>query len=1550
MKKPIIVTVCFILLAFSFAFGQKSQPAYKAMMEDNTFNFYTVCDSAEAYFKTIDISVKGSGYKPYLRWKQQNEAKFYPTGNRNVDLLVASKEFARLNNEQNQHRLFQSGGWKSLGPDSISRITGHYAAGLGQVCFVEVCKTDAQRMYMCSRSGGMWATNNGGASWSHATDYLPNVGSGVNVLSASPTNFDSILMNVRNAENGTSHGIFRSIDGGASFTPTAFVPSNPAMGFGGLGSNFKINVIRYHPRIPNLIFIGTNRGIYRSVDNLETWVRLYNDAEVRDIEFHPTNNNIVYVYESYFLGLNRNKILKSIDQGLNFVGMADFPGNNNAFLNISVLQSNPNDIVVASTAGLWKSFDAGANFIATLSPPPAGTDLFYATPNDLDPSKFVSGYVNAFRSTDGGSNFNQCTWWSLGSAPDGSFPNGNGTLQQNYDNSNRYIHADIQYITCVNGIFYACTDGFLCKSNDNGSTWQKLNLSTGIRENYRVGIAQSNTNVAICGSQDNGISLLTETDWNERYGADGMDAVVHPLNYNWMIGNTQNGSPHRTQDGGTTLADLSRPELGMAWVAPLLVDPNNQMTVYSFGKNVFKSTAFGSNWVQLGTSSTFAGNAIENAAIAENNSNLIVISRQDKIELSSDGGLTFASIKSNLPTNSITDIAFDPKKDSTIVVTYNNYQNISRIWITKNLGQNWQNITYNLGLMPVLSVIIDNTDSSTIYLGAELGVYKKSMNAVAWTLYNQNLPNVACRDLKICHGSNTIKAATWGRGLWEYSLADRNAFPAIVKTEITSPVTFDSPKTTVLQYVTSEIDYSGTLTSVFVRWAINTPTFTVANTIPMSLVSGNSWKSNTSLPDFPAGTKVFFKVFAVGESNDTTETYKFMYELHPFEFCATAPEVDPGNNIHITRFTLANVNNASTNTNYISYPNLPVVLYTDSTYTATARFNMAVTGTTDFYVWIDYNRDGVFDASEKTVNRIDFPFTAPNYTTNGTFTVPANAIEDTIMLRARYARTSGGNSPCDNSRGEVEDYPVIIRKAPVISFSGNTSFCEGSNLNLMYSGTFADSVKWLVNNGSNSFNFTGNNVSNTTLNTGTYSITITAYKYGVGFTKVFYNYFVVNSLPTVNAGSDIVLCQGISTTLTGTSNGNMVWSNGVLNNVPFTPSVSGVYTLTATSAENCVNTDVLNITVNALPTVNAGSDIVLCQGTSTTLTGTSNGNMVWSNGVLNNLPFTPSVSGVYTLTATSAENCINTDILNITVNSLPTVNAGSDIVLCQGISTTLTGTSNGNMVWSNGVLNNLPFTPSVSGVYTLTATSAENCINTDVLNITVNTLPTVNAGSDIVLCQGTATTLAGTSNGNMVWSNGVLNNLPFTPSVSRVYTLTATSAENCVNTDVLNITVNDLPNVIISTSNTLLCDGQTATLSAVGADSYTWNNGATTQTIAVTPSTTTTYTVTGLDVHQCSSTTSFNQIVNACAALADLGDSQNTKVYPNPVNNTFCVEFNNVQDQTRIEVVTVLGEIAAVLTTVNNLNSFNATNWATGIYFVKVIQLNKEEIFKLVKE
>lgn len=995
----LIGTFCATFLIQTGAFAQQTV-SYKEMMDDNSYNFYEVVKAAEQYFDKNGRG-KGSGAKGYERWKSENESKYAPSGDRyNVDHYIAYKEYQTIKNNANQKtKTSFENGWKELGPWDANNVTHHYSPGIGRVETFWVDPANDKTIYIGSRSGGFWKTTNGGTTWKNTTDYL--FASGVRTIGVNPMNKNEILINIQHGGSGYTHGIYRSTDQGETWTNSAFNRDN--LGWGGLGDNERIYKVVYHPTIANKVYVGSTQGLYVSTDNLATWTRVMTGA-ITDIAFHPTNNQVVYAFRN--AGTDRNLLKKSTDGGTTFVNAGTFTGNSNRQIFLSVSASAPSHVYAGSTNGVYKSRDEGAEF--TLQSNPDETGLAFSV-SDVDTNAMIYGYVDLHNSTDNGKTFVERTKWSV--------------------QDDAYIHADLRISGCVNGVFYVGTDGYLAKSTDNGVTWIILNDGTAIREFYAVGSSQGDYDVHMAGSQDNGTSIHNKDGWIEWNGGDGMEALVHPLNSDWMVGSWQFGSRNYTLDGGFDgRRGTDNPERGSgnaAWEAPLVLNPLNQMQMIHMGSSLFKGNRFGRDWDSLSNPDV---GIITEAAIAETDSNVIAVSRGNNLQLTTDGGATWNRITTGLPGYTFTDIAFDPKNENTIIITYNRYQLDNRkIFISYDQGTTWENITYNLGDMPLLTVVMDHSDSSYIYVGGEIGVYYKSKNATQWTLYADNLPNVTVKDLEIQYGSNTLRAATWGRGLWENTLIGRNEYPSINYVAIGHAPTDFSPKEGVDEYVTATIPYKGDLDKVTVLWSKGTTT--LDKSIAMTNTAGDTWVSNAPIGAQDLGDVVYFKVVAEGANNDISETYVFQYEVHEFAYCDAAGSAGTGSD-YINNVKLNGVEKASNQENYGDFTSTEITLVRSSTYDLEVALNFHFANQDSVAAWIDFNYDADFTDDEQIVmSTLD-----ANHYCKGTFTVPADAIMDkNLRMRVRNNYFSNSMTACGTAAGEVEDYTILIEENPKVN-------------------------------------------------------------------------------------------------------------------------------------------------------------------------------------------------------------------------------------------------------------------------------------------------------------------------------------------------------------------------------------------------------------------------------------------------------------------------------------------------------------------------------------
>lgn len=327
-------------------------------------------------------------------------------------------------------------------------------------------------------------------------------------------------------------------------------------------------------------------------------------------------------------------------------------------------------------------------------------------------------------------------------------------------------------------------------------------------------------------------------------------------------------------------------------------------------------------------------------------------------------------------------------------------------------------------------------------------------------------------------------------------------------------------------------------------------------------------------------------------------------------------------------------------------------------------------------------------------------------------------------------------------------------------------------------------------------------------------------------------------LPIITAGPDVAICIGESTVLEGSGagvGGVYAWDGGVVDGVSFTPAVTADYTVTGTTVDGCINTDIVTVTVNPLPIVDAGLDTAICAGENIALFGAGAGiaaEYLWTDGGVDGVPFTPMVTNTYTVTGTDINGCINTDDVTVTVLALPVIDAGLSHSICIGDATTLTAIGlepGGTYVWTGGVVNGVEFTPAATATYTVTGTDLAGCIGSDDVTVTLIPLPLVNAGPDVEVCFGDALTLTGAGagvGGGYSWSGGIFNGVPFTPMTSGNYTVTGTTADGCINTDVVNVTVNPLPIVVFNADVVMGCAPLAVNFeSPTDGSIYHWNFG-----------------------------------------------------------------------------------------------------------------------------
>ena len=391
------------------------------------------------------------------------------------------------------------------------------------------------------------------------------------------------------------------------------------------------------------------------------------------------------------------------------------------------------------------------------------------------------------------------------------------------------------------------------------------------------------------------------------------------------------------------------------------------------------------------------------------------------------------------------------------------------------------------------------------------------------------------------------------------------------------------------------------------------------------------------------------------------------------------------------------------------------------------------------------------------------------------------------------------------------------------------------------------------------------------------------------------------------------------------------------------------------SSITCLATDNLNstsefseclltqaATAPSTPIISASSGLSFCQGNSVTLTSSTATSYLWSTGATTQ-SIVVSIAGNYSVTVYNAQGLsANSSSTSVTVNSLPVVLAGNDQEVCVGSSVLLSAAGALAYSWDNGVVNGQLFTPAVGSLtYTVSGTDGNNCVNTDQVVITVNSLPVVLAGNDQEVCVGSSVLLSAAGALMYSWDNGVINDQLFTPSVGNLtYTVSGTDGNNCINTDQVVITVNDLPAVPVITAFSTI-------LTSSAATSYQWFsaadliNGETAQTYS--PTQTGLYSVEITDSNGCSATSA--DFTFTFSGLTNVSKTGTIEVSPNPSSGKFSISFGN-SDVRSIKIFNASGSI--VFNSSIHISEIDLTNQSKGVYFLKIETDNKIYITKLV--
>lgn len=640
--------------------------------------------------------------------------------------------------------------WTVFGPNSTA----------GRIKSIIIHPETPEVVYVAAAAGGVWKTTNGGESWRALFDDGNAIAMGS--LCFEPGKPQVIYAGtgeqVTNSTIYLGAGLFRSEDGGETWT---------TVGLTNVGSFSRIYA---HPKNPNLLMaacMNTNSGVYRSTDRGQTWERLYT-GNVYDMSINPSDEN------EWFIAVQNDGILYTNDGGRTWTprmrGLIGTVGR------ISVQQSprDPNVLhclaELNSLATIARSTDRGLTWEARYSDSrgcffagacnPSSSQGFYdnyaaVSPHDVNVA-FVGG-IDIWRTTNGG------TSWANMTA---GYADGNGA---------NLVHVDqhcLAFHPTDPKIIYAGNDGGMHKSTDGGSTWFQINNGLQVTQFYSFDVDPTRRERAYGGTQDNGtLGTFGNIEWDTVAGGDGMVTIVNWADPDVIYGNYPNGQPWRvnlrTNQGGVITNGLDPTESAL-WVAPMVISPGDEFTLYHGRQRVWRTFDGGEFWFE--SSPPFV-NQVSALAVSPADPGVVWAgSSSGELMVSADDANTWATLpRTELSNNFISDIHCSRKDWKKAWISFSTY-GTKNLWVTTDLGLSWTPLWENMPNVPVNAIESHPDDENILFVATDVGVFASFDAGKQWMPYGKGLPRSPVLDIKLNTEFEYLRVVTHGRSAWEAPL------------------------------------------------------------------------------------------------------------------------------------------------------------------------------------------------------------------------------------------------------------------------------------------------------------------------------------------------------------------------------------------------------------------------------------------------------------------------------------------------------------------------------------------------------------------------------------------------------------------------------------------------------------------------------------------------------------------------------------------------------------------------------------------------------------
>lgn len=784
--KKIFLLACFAAVAAPL-FSQK----WLAEMPDrDSLTFFDLQTAANAFFeKNPQLTrQKGSGFKQWKRLEAQLEHRHDERGHL-PDSRFLFDEFQRFqrNFPQKEGISERNAAWQSLGPDNSF---GGYS-GIGRISCVAFHPTELETFWVGSSGGGLWKTTTLGAIWENLGDSFGLPTLGVASIAVNPTNPDELfvalgdavttgaMLRLGNPFRGAtkSLGVLKTTDGGQTWQHVFEFEAKQGI---------LTRKILMHPDDPARLLLAASNGLYLTENSGLSWKKVFPAGHFADIEWLPSDPATA-IATSYDVDGMTADIYVSHDTGQTWVNktaaLVDWQTAIADRIDCAVSAGLPGKIRCTvseadgdSFQGIWASDDSGDTWAELLDCP---TDInFFGYPPDgqsstgigwyghqfsIDPAHpehWLVGGVNTWETLDGG-----CTWqlrnfW---------YELGDGTPEVHADKQGYVFHPTEQdFVLEVN-------DGGIYLSPDAGFSWYDISNGLTISQIYRMGASATEEDQVLIGLQDNGTKMLNDGSWSDVDGGDGMECVVDWSNPEINFTTIYYGRIMRTTDrflnDFTVVSENIPGQPQGAWITPFSQSPTEPSWFVGGYDRVWLTEDYGDSWAEL-SDELVPGSLLHHTFFGPDGEQIYAGTFLKIFELNFNGAGIWEEITGNLPASNATKISYlkpDPTDPTRLIASLSGYADGKKVY--EKTANGWVNISTNLPNVPVNCLEID-AETGDIYAGTDFGVFRRAFGQTDWQAFQDNLPATIIIEMEIFYPTRKLRAATYGRGLWESELPE----------------------------------------------------------------------------------------------------------------------------------------------------------------------------------------------------------------------------------------------------------------------------------------------------------------------------------------------------------------------------------------------------------------------------------------------------------------------------------------------------------------------------------------------------------------------------------------------------------------------------------------------------------------------------------------------------------------------------------------------------------------------------------------------------------